>query len=230
MRALTIIALLAATPVLAQEVPTPLAVSTHGSGAWQSGTLDSPTDTALYSIYLSQNQVVAVGIDGPVIMDLLDRSKKPIKRAEGNSDYGVGLEYKASATGTYYLKVSNWPNYWDEQVYYSIWAEPDCLGTIKSTCGMKAGVWEERYLAHGEDKDAMRVQLTAGRTYDFKVEFGADWLIAEIRNSNNMVVKEFRGEPVALTFKPTKSGYYWLTVIDHEWEYFGRYRTYYKRR
>jgi hypothetical protein len=95
---------------------------------------------------------------------------------------------------------------------------------------MKEGVWEERYLAHGEDKDAMRVNLTAGRTYDFKVEFEADALIVKIRNSSNKVVKEFRGEPALLTFKPTQSGYYWLTVIDHEWEYSGRYRTYYKRR
>jgi hypothetical protein len=74
MRAITIAALLAATPALAQEVPTPLAVATSGGG--QSGTLDSPTDTALYSVYLSTNQVVAIGIYGDgVIMDLLDRSK-----------------------------------------------------------------------------------------------------------------------------------------------------------
>jgi hypothetical protein len=233
MRAVAIAALLAATPALAQEVPTPLAVSTDSSTR-QSGTLDSPTDTALYSVYLSTNQVVAIGIHGDgIIMDLLDRSKKPIKQVEGNSDYGVGLEYKALATGTYYLKLSTWPGHWeytDEEAYYAIWAEPDCLGTIQSTCGMKEGIWQERYLTHGEDKDAMRVKLAAGKTYDFKVEFEPDALAVEIRNSKNKIMKVFNGEPVALTFKPTASGYYWLTVIDHEWEYSGRYRTYYKRR
>jgi hypothetical protein len=98
---------------------------------------------------------------------------------------------------------------------------------------MIAGQWQDRLFSYGADKDAMRVSLIAGRTYDFKAGFDINEVNMGIRNRDNAILAT-AGPSVenvsTITFRPRVTGYYWLTAVDEGWEYYGEYRTFYARR
>jgi hypothetical protein len=160
MRAVTIAALLTATPALAQEPPTTIKVGVQYNGAFEAaGDIDT------YRIKLVQGQDYAIGINGRA----LEWTVRGPTGAVLCNDYALdgedaGCEFRAGRTG--YFTIEGRESEGLSDTGYTFRFYPDCLGSIKTRCQIKPGATQTHILAYGYDTDFVRLtNLKPGRTY-----------------------------------------------------------------
>jgi hypothetical protein len=166
MRAVTIAALLAATPALAQEPPTPITVGKVVSGTWEkTGDVDS------YSVGLRHGKDYAIGAyvsssGAAGQVTLRDPKGNRVGRVIQIGDEGfVGFELRAAFTGAYVITATGDPG------TYQIAFDHDCRAAKSTTCRIRPGETKGFRFTSRNDVNWVALQnLAAGRSYALTFE------------------------------------------------------------
>jgi hypothetical protein len=222
MRMIALVALVAATPVLAQEPPTPIspsAIEATGIGI-TSGTFGDPHDVDTWSARLNQGQDYAFGVRGTPYYSNW-RIKGPsgaVIWSDGTGENGgTGTEFRAGTTGTFLFEgraVSPEAAWYPAK--YEFRLHPDCRDDAKTKCQIRPGATQPHALAHGEEEDWVKLaSVVSGKTYTATVASCPINPALEVLTGSGSRLA--RSETGTLTFKaPSVTA--WLKVdgeVDH---------------
>lgn len=172
MRTIGLVALLASTPALAQEPPTPIspsAIEPAGIGI-TSGTFGDPRDVDTWSARLTKGRDYAFGVRGtPYYSDW--RIKGPtgtvIWSGGTGENGGTGAEFRAGRDGTFLIegRAASPESVW-YPARYEFRLHPDCRDDAKTRCQIRPGATQRHALAHGEEEDWIKLAgVVSGKSY-----------------------------------------------------------------
>jgi hypothetical protein len=168
MRAVITAILLAASPALAQSVPSGQIPVTIGLGL-HSGTFETAGNVDTYRVKLQQGQDYALGVsvgsNGWGEWTVRGPTGTVLGRADaGDGDSGWGFEFRAGRTG--YFTIEGRHADGELPLGYSFRLYSDCRDDPKTQCTIQAGQTQGHTLAFGEGVDLVKLAgLTRGRTY-----------------------------------------------------------------
>jgi hypothetical protein len=160
MRAVTIAALLAATPALAQEPPI-----TVGFGV-TTGVFEEAGDIDTYRINLTEGRDYVLGANAGNTAEVTLKGPTgtllcTLNPWEGEGD---GCEFRAGRTGYFTIQAREDNN--EAGGGYSFRLHPDCRDDTRTRCKIRPGATQNHLIAWGGDVDLVRLtDLRRGRTY-----------------------------------------------------------------
>lgn len=111
-------------------------------------------------VYAFRLNPVAAGAE----LSLRDPSGRRLERGEGTADAGIGLEFVAPRSATYFIDAKATGFGDPEDGPYFLTTRADCSGDARTQCRLRLGNAQERAILFTADVDRFQVTLNAGTT------------------------------------------------------------------
>lgn len=196
---------------------------TGPSTATRTGDFETEGDSDWYKVELTEGRDVAVAADestssfGQLIFRLRRAGGGILATGSDDPEAGSsGFEFRPTRTGKHFLELKQIGSF-DEPYGYATRISRDCRRTASTLCRLTVGESEKGALTWALDEDWLRVRLTVGNTYSFKVDQVQflDAVALKLYDKDGDVVAEGQESGDALlisNFGPTESGRYFVAV------------------
>lgn len=208
------------------------------------GQIDPLFDRDVIKISLVAGTYYKFAVDGLTLDDSVLYLYDERGRSVAYNDDFIGLDsqftYQAATSGTYYIGVAGFMNGSGDNVgIYQL--SVDQLDVVQETVDASASGGTVYDLAEGQvfsglisdptDKDAIRVEMVAGQTYEILAEgVSLENSVLGVFNAGGEMVAvndNFAGASAGLTFTAEESGTYYLGVQSYRSFYDGTYLLYF---
>jgi hypothetical protein len=145
------------------------------------------------------------GSDAPIITTLTDPTGRVIISRQAWTDGEVtGEEFRAQYSATYFIHVTDG----------EAWIDPDCAGNLTTYCHLSINHTHKGLFSNDIDRDWLAVKLIAGRKYTI-IYTGAPALDLTMRDKAGKALAHWSEPyPPSVTYRPSKSGLYYLDVFE----------------
>jgi hypothetical protein len=184
------------------------------------GELERDGDSDWYRVELKEGTNYAfnadIDLEAPFSEDVASlqfRLRDPSGRvldedtAETYDGYDAGFDYRATASGTYFLEVVG------DKADYGLRAFADAAPDVRTTAEIEVGQARDLSFFYGGDVDTFGVDLVGGRKYDLAVG-DEDGVALTLLDADGDVVAEETGGDAITGFEAPSSGRYYVRVQD----------------
>jgi hypothetical protein len=194
------------------------AVKTPVTNQFSQGTFEFPRDDDWYKVYLNKGDEYAIEAqpDQQLDIGLYSPSRSLIATEHVGSDFDSGIEYRATTTGWFFVKLLELSSE-EYPASYQFRVSTDCGSGINTSCKLKVGVDQNRQFAFSWDEDWYRMNLDA-RNYTITFDTVGGCADLDIRGSDGSVISSYWNgcRPLTVQYSPTVPGTYYVSVAGDD--------------
>lgn len=201
------------------------------TATFKEGLFDFPGDSDWYKIQLKKDQDYAVSgteFNQPGIINLRNSKGKILKSTKDQyHEPGdiVGFEYRAGATGTYYVEYKS-TAFDDFTNDYIVRLTTDCRASRETRCSLGVGKSQAGLTAFLTDVDWIKISLSGGKSYSAELTVSNEAIEnfdLDLMSSSGALIKRASGlDPVIndtlrIDYTPSSTGTFFLRIIYYDY-------------